>query len=842
MATSISTALRDYVTDGVPASGANKPDKRELREALEPLESAIKSFTANGGLVFASKALLDASLDHDANAMAWVLGDSTVNNNGVYQKVDASGSGSWTRIADLPYTFVRATDAGAGTPNAIVATSTMPIFDGALVALDVYEVNTGAPVTVSFNGGAAKTVKTASGNDVATGGLTAGMALLGVVRGSLFRLLSDQSGSAIQVASEAAQQAAEDARDLAIAAADQAAVEGAGDVPTYPSRALAVAATIPTARTWLYVAGFASKGDGGHAHYRKVDSEPSHDAYFQSADGAYWEVSDEFLNPLALSDDPDISFQIAAEAICAGYYRALRPIGVFSFDSSTRIDFSGDAGGSPAPDGEIVVDGEGACTLVFDAGTNSRPFVFRNIDGLIVRGIHFKNENSAASTNCLDILNCTNVLVEENIFEGSTFYGVVVGEDVIGGTDAACDNVRIKGNTFKDIGCIGLEMFPKVKSQNAEVSGNWFFNCGYNPNSYVSTLAAMKPAQAYEHAKVFGNIIYVGDNAGAIGIACGAPEHWEVYDNQIFNARSIAIGCTLTDHPHPYVPGIRHVSIRDNLVAYMPDFTPTEAAIIVNGDRTDGGEIIIARNRVIRPYRGIMVEPAAALPKVSIFDNEIVEPVGTEPIYCSNANGGAPQRVRVEGNKVINRDLTKTGCRMYFLGCASPTVRGNDLVNFGNNAIIFESCTGDIVCDDNVIDGYNVANTSSVAAIGILDTSSSDTYYIRGNRVTKGQGNPKALVSANSANPKIICHENKLDAGVLVGLTSTPNFQVDMTRCVEQFGTVRVFYGTAAPSSGAYGVGDEVRNTAPTAGGNRGWICTAGGSPGTWKTFGTIAS
>jgi hypothetical protein len=48
--------------------------------------------------------------------------------------------------------------------------------------------------------------------------------------------------------------------------------------------------------------------------------------------------------------------------------------------------------------------------------------------------------------------------------------------------------------------------------------------------------------------------------------------------------------------------------------------------------------------------------------------------------------------------------------------------------------------------------------------------------------------------------------------------------------------------GTAAPTSGAYVRGDRIIKTAPAAGGNMGWICVAGGSPGTWKSFGAIAA
>ena len=49
-----------------------------------------------------------------------------------------------------------------------------------------------------------------------------------------------------------------------------------------------------------------------------------------------------------------------------------------------------------------------------------------------------------------------------------------------------------------------------------------------------------------------------------------------------------------------------------------------------------------------------------------------------------------------------------------------------------------------------------------------------------------------------------------------------------------------VTFGSSAPSSGTHTVGSIVYNTAPTAGGNIGWVCTTGGTPGTWKAFGAI--
>lgn len=49
-----------------------------------------------------------------------------------------------------------------------------------------------------------------------------------------------------------------------------------------------------------------------------------------------------------------------------------------------------------------------------------------------------------------------------------------------------------------------------------------------------------------------------------------------------------------------------------------------------------------------------------------------------------------------------------------------------------------------------------------------------------------------------------------------------------------------VDYGPAPPATGHHAAGEVVYNTAPVPGGRVGWVCTAAGTPGTWKTFGAI--
>lgn len=50
-----------------------------------------------------------------------------------------------------------------------------------------------------------------------------------------------------------------------------------------------------------------------------------------------------------------------------------------------------------------------------------------------------------------------------------------------------------------------------------------------------------------------------------------------------------------------------------------------------------------------------------------------------------------------------------------------------------------------------------------------------------------------------------------------------------------------IYFGTAVPTSGAWPLGAVVWNRHPAAGGYMGWVNTAAGSPGTWKTFAPVS-
>ncbi|OAI25967.1 hypothetical protein A1351_15555 [Methylosinus sp. R-45379] len=126
--------FRDYKTDGVPSSGPHEPRKPEIRAYENLLNAAIDmalSGQVTAFLPHETAAALNADLAHAADAYAVVFADSTGANNGVYKKIGASGSGSWSQISSFVLGYVSPLALGSVSlvtdPSNIVVSITGPV-------------------------------------------------------------------------------------------------------------------------------------------------------------------------------------------------------------------------------------------------------------------------------------------------------------------------------------------------------------------------------------------------------------------------------------------------------------------------------------------------------------------------------------------------------------------------------------------------------------------------------------------------------------------------------------------------------------------------------------------
>ena len=157
------TVFRDYVTDGVPASGPHEPEKVDIRAIGPIIESALGTAGLGGSIdvAYATRAEMNADLAHPANSIGLVYADSTSANNDLYTKIGASGAGSWALTTILH--------------DAVAAAASEPLAEAAASAASAQEwaegTTPGGPGTDSAKGWAeeAQTQALAVGDDARKG-------------------------------------------------------------------------------------------------------------------------------------------------------------------------------------------------------------------------------------------------------------------------------------------------------------------------------------------------------------------------------------------------------------------------------------------------------------------------------------------------------------------------------------------------------------------------------------------------------------------------------------------------------------------------------------------------
>lgn len=518
----------------------------------------------------------------------------------------------------------------------------------------------------------------------------------------------------------------------------------------------------------------------------------------------------------------------------------------------------------------IFGDGMGVTQIKIGTGCSTNYFiVLKEIrTSVTFSGIMINDARNYASlaaglgTSLLDIQNCLNATVDGCQIQGGSFYGIGVSENVVTNNGKTCDNLVIRNCIIKGAGIYGLEIFPKVASNNCSVHDNLFLTCGGNWNSLsgysAGDSAAMKPGQNYTAAKVFNNTIV---STKGVSIAFGNVQSIDIYDNIIRNpgddgsSTSMSPGIVLTVSPWSgtygtVVSAFTEVKVRDNLIVWDNSYSPSSSysAIEVNGlgMAAGNGPIHIEGNTIKGIGAGILIDPnptTGPITKISITNN-VVEDVLALPLKILSGAGAAVSDVRVRGNRFINNNPAVANINVQVTGSATYVLQniwfeGNTFIHCGPTVLAAVSCNK-LYFQNNKIIGPNPTNVSSVAIFNVTD-SAADAYYIYNNHCTAFDGYPYAWTSANSLTPSIYTANNTADSLLPTALPNgTTN--VGPTGFQTDFGFARQFWGTAAPTSGTYIPGDLVWNTAPTAGGWIGFICTTGGTPGTWKTFGAIGT
>lgn len=306
------------------------------------------------------------------------------------------------------------------------------------------------------------------------------------------------------------------------------------------------------------------------------------------------------------------------------------------------------------------------------------------------------------------------------------------------------------------------------------------------------------------------------------------------------------IGCTVQD-----VPMVKVDQCGYRVQGYPTDGTaPTRYALgnqvisctvrTMDGDNTNfpiGMWVNLARRTTIVGFDAEDLTDGGGnqfSPAVRVDDAENTTIIGgtwtncVGGVYLGNAAIDGLTVMGVNSNTVYRFYLTSGAVartRMRFVGCTIEvnnqiafsisnseeiSVVDCDLMSAGSStAFNISSTAGRTTVKDNDVFDFNIGvDYSGGSAINTV---------IRGNNFHSCNAN----VSGSNGVRNSQCENYATGAG---GSSRTETF------------------GTAAPAAGTWFVGDIVWNSAPAAAGTMGWVCTTGGTPGTFKTFGAIAA
>jgi hypothetical protein len=214
---------------------------------------------------------------------------------------------------------------------------------------------------------------------------------------------------------------------------------------------------------------------------------------------------------------------------------------------------------------------------------------------------------------------------------------------------------------------------------------------------------------------------------------------------------------------------------------------------------------IIANNNISNVTQiGVQVKEKA---NVSIVDNEI-DGVTSHGVHVSNSS------TKRAGIKV---------CRNTIKGVGGTAVLVDYVTRSAFDANIIESPAVHGISIDNA-DTFTCRENKiyAHATYGIIFNSACSNYVHGGN-----------VVNGNATAAYGIYYDAKgnLDTTDFATGCATANY----------FGNYNP-KPSATPATGTWVQGDRVFYAGPSSGGNIGAVCTTGGTPGTWKTFGAIAA
>ncbi|MBA4849499.1 glycosyl hydrolase family 28-related protein [Emticicia sp. BO119] len=244
---------------------------------------------------------------------------------------------------------------------------------------------------------------------------------------------------------------------------------------------------------------------------------------------------------------------------------------------------------------------------------------------------------------------------------------------------------------------------------------------------------------------------------------------------------------------------------------------------------------------------------------VSVISNVVAPGPALVMIGGTAANQISYKYLGINGVSVYSTVEQSTSSYGLGIGLFSSTLNADAIVNI-SNCNIDAKCRGYITAAGNLGTSISISNcyfkasfanpVSYCARLGLGNYKISDTIFDGGSTsYVEGTGGHYEFTNcafnnmltqclqANNATYVSITNPTKNNSVALYSGTGTSPALIDYVVSTN----AKIRFASAAPSTGTWAIGDIVYNSAPIAGGTMGWVCTTAGTPGTWKTFGSIA-
>lgn len=543
------------------------------------------------------------------------------------------------------------------------------------------------------------------------------------------------------------------------------------------------------------------------------------------------------------------------------------------------IDEANDAGG-----GAVSLESGRIYEVAFTDGVAL--IIYPNIE-IIGNNATIKVSNGAGNYESImssvpDTADLSNLKIHGvNFDHNSANNSVTVASQLIGNPRMAIrcyggDNIKIRDNRFFDVQSTNTVSCNGANMRGVEISGNRFYDVG-------GSTVDFDHSTIYVHAKsaIITSNSFEATSENANGARTAIETHGSgsvVFGNDVEFYRNGVIGTGVySDDTIGYACfGNTLRNVEHGVVLYSLQYGSHTTGYGIDGANIFGNTI-----KLIDPANltagispsGIVINAGANLPirNLNICDNIIDAPISVSSrlpgissigigVVGNPAAGGEEfENITISGNTITNIELS--GIRFTCYSIKNMLIQNNMILNpgstvYGSANVAYKA--GIHIWATNISGLYTKSNViidnldTSRISYGIYANGTGDVENI--NMIddaieTTGSTTTSLLYQVHPATISIVPFiRAKYDTWIRPilwfqkGSTITEtgiNFVHTNYDGASQW--ISQGYGSAAPVSGTWNRGSRVLHTGPSAGGFEGWVCVAGGTPGTWKQFGTIA-